>query len=169
VRMTADQLLGRAKELVLKDRDGARKAMKDAHAAAIEEDLDELAAEQQRAIDGQLAQEQAIANQAKAKRELKQIALAQNKAAKSFDAGCAKMEMAFIELEELNQRSVEVSNRAGVSYQKGFANRTIGLKRAIWHAAPSLAKRLKLGIVPGSSKLSKLPLADAYPKIIKET
>lgn len=168
MRMTADQLIERAKELVLKDRDAARKAMKEAHAAAIEEDLDELAAEQKRLSDKQTAQDQIITDQVKAKRELKQIALAQNKAAKSFDAACAKMELAFIELEELNQRSVEVSKRAGVTYQKGFANRTIGLKRAIWHAAPGLAKRLKLGIVPGSSKLSRLPLVDAYPKIIKE-
>ena len=160
-----------ARELVLKDRAKARKALAEERARreaeGLEEELDQLA-EEEREREAIEASDRAKADAtAAAAAELQKVRTQQHQQAKRFDRALAQASVAFEELENLANRAASLERAAGEGIGDrplvvGHA-RTSAIIAAVWHAARPLAKRLRLSAVPGSRKNVR-PLADLYTK-----
>ena len=159
-----------ARALVLRDRDGAREALREEIARQSEEDveheLDQLAeeeAERLRAEDGERARLDRVA---KSRVELRATRIRQAELAVSFDHSLAALEAAFEELESLSQAASELERASGDGSGRRATvvahARSTALVAAFWSGAPALARRLGIRRVPSGPSNAR-PLADAYP------
>lgn len=160
-----------ARELVLRDRAKARKALVEEmardEAESLDAELDRLA-EEERQRQKREAEERAEAEaMAEASEELREVRTRQHQQAKRFDRALAQAGAAFVELEMLATRAATLERATGGGDGArplivGHA-RTGAIVAAVWHAARPLAKRLRLSAVPGSRRNLR-PLADLYTK-----
>lgn len=157
-----------ARDLVLKDRGKARKALADEIKRNEKDELDaeldqleqeakaELAAEDERATRAQ--------RDADARLALEDVAAKQRSAAMSFDAAIKAANDAFETLEALHGKVAtlrqELDGDSAVPNIAGHAC-TTALVSAMWHAARPLSKRLGLRAVPGGPSRIR-PLAALY-------
>lgn len=161
-----------ARELVLKDRTKAKKAlaaeMKRHQGEELDAELDQLAEEEHQ------REELEAAGRAKTKAitevssELREVRKRQHDLAVRFDASLAEAGSAFEELEALANRAATLERVAGEGSGErplvvGHA-RTGAIIAAVWNAARPLAKRLRLSAVPGRGRNIR-PLADLYPNL----
>jgi len=160
-----------AKELVLKDRDKAKRALaaelKRQQAEEIEAELDQLADEERQRAEREAADRAAAEAIAEATAELREVHAQQHQQAKKFDRALAQAGAAFDELETLANRAATLERTTGQGTGDrplvvGHA-RTGAIIAAVWDAARPLAKRLRLSAVPGSRRNIR-PLADLYAK-----
>lgn len=160
-----------ARELVLRDRTKARKALADEMARQdaedLEAELDQLAEEERQRKDREAADRAQADAVAAASRELREVREQQHQQAKRFDRALAQAGAAFEELEALANRAAMLEPTAGAGDGDrplviGHA-RTGAIIAAVWDAARPLAKRLRLSAVPGSRRNIR-PLADLYAK-----
>lgn len=160
-----------ARELVLRDRTKARKALADEMARQdaedLEAELDQLAEEERQRGEREAADRAAAERNAEATAELRDVRVQQHQQAVRFDRALAQAGAAFEELETLANRAATLERNAGEGTGDrplviGHA-RTGAIIAAVWDAARPLAKRLRLSAVPGSRRNIR-PLADLYAK-----
>jgi hypothetical protein len=161
----------RARSLVLSDRQAARKAllaeMEAQSQADLDAELDELAAEERGRAEAAEAERRRAEARARASHELREARLAQHEAAARFDAAVAEMGAAFDELEELAVTVARLEAESGAGDgQRPVVNghaRSGAVVAALWNGARSVARRVGLRNVAGSSKNIR-PLTGVYPK-----
>lgn len=160
-----------ARELVLRDRTKARKALADEMARQdaedLEAELDRLAEEERQRKEREAADRAHADAVAAASKELREVREQQHQQAVRFDKALAQAGAAFEELEALANRAATLERNAGEGDGDrplviGHA-RTGAIIAAVWDAARPLAKRLRLSAVPGSRRNIR-PLADLYAK-----
>lgn len=158
-----------ARELVLKDRSGARKAlaseMKRQQGEELDAELDQLAQEERDRREREASERAETEAVAAAFKALRDVRAQQRKQAAKFDRALAQAGAAFEELEALANLAASLERKAGEGSGDrpsivGHA-RTGAIVAAVWNAARPLAKRLRLSAVPGSRKNIR-PLADLY-------
>ena len=162
----------KARSLVLKDREAARKALADEIAEeelrSIDHELDEIENSEREMQEKREAEAREIAARAAASRELRDVRCAQHEMASQFDNAIQMAGNSFLELESLAKRAAELEKLSGegvgaTPHRFGHA-RTGAVTAAIWFAARDLAKRLGLRTVAGSRSNIR-PLAQLYPKL----
>lgn len=158
-----------ARELVLKDRDKAKRALaaelKRQQADELDAELDRLADDERQRVEREAAEKADADTMAAAAKELREVRAQQHQQAVMFDKALAQAGAAFDELEALANRTATLERTAGEGSGDrppvvGHA-RTGAIIAAVWDAARPLAKRLRLSAVPGSRKNIR-PLADLY-------
>ncbi|EAQ28637.1 hypothetical protein NAP1_13598 [Erythrobacter sp. NAP1] len=160
-----------ARELVLRDRAKARKALVEEMARDEADDLDaelDRLADEERQRQEREARERAEAKaMAAASKELREVGTRQHQQAKKFDRALTQASAAFEELEALANQAATLERATGEGdgvrpVVVGHA-RTGAIVAAVWHAARPLAERLRLSAVPGSRRNFR-PLGDLYTK-----
>lgn len=159
-----------ARELVLKDRDKAKRALaaelKRQQADHLDAELDRLADDERQRQEREATEKANADAVAAAAKELREVRALQRQHAVNFDRALAQAGAAFEELETLANRAAALERTAGEGSGDrpslvGHA-RTGAIIAAVWDAARPLAKRLRLSAVPGSRRNIR-PLADLYP------
>ncbi len=150
----------KAKDLVLRDRGAARKALiadiKRDEAAGLEAELDALA---EGARTEELERERDRADRAAEDERLRQVAETREglaAAAGRFDASAAELGAAFDELEALQSKLAQLEPTARVDVNM----RKWGYVRGLWFAAAPLCRRLGLARTMGSRP--NAPLAERF-------
>lgn len=157
-----------ARDLVLKDRGKARKALADEikrnERDELDAELDKLENEVKAALDADEAEAARAQRAADARLALEAVVAKQRSAAMSFDAAIKAASDAFETLEALHGEVAtlrqELDGDSTVPSVAGHA-RTTALVSAMWHAARPLCKRLGLRVVPGGPSRIR-PLAALY-------
>lgn len=149
-------MFAEARKHVLSDRDRARKALAEeirrSDEADLEQELDELARQETEREAREAAERDRLERVALASGELREARKRQAALAADFDAALAAAEAAFVELEALSQEVTGLERIAGEGAGARVSvrahARSTAIVAALWSAAPSLCRRLRLQRVP---------------------